>query len=115
MSTTDSCYRELDQQAKAIAIINAYLQHDRPVGSYDCYHPGVIYFKNREYTKAANAFQKQIGYNNLAEVHYYLSLIYKKLHKDIPAIQALSEAKQLNAKGKKLPMVYTHHSNSIFF
>ncbi len=109
------CYSELGQQAKAIAVLNNHLQHATPTGLYDYYQLGAIYFKNGEYVRAVNAFKKQIEYNNLAEAHYYLGLLYKKLDKDSLANQELSEAQQLSAKGKKLPMLYTHHANAVSF
>ncbi|MGE9312153.1 tetratricopeptide repeat protein [Niabella sp. CJ426] len=109
------CHSELGQQAKAISVLSSYLRDAQPIGLYDYYQLGAIHYKNKDYAQAATAFQKQIEYNNLAEAHYYLSLIYKGFHKDILADQELLRAKQLKAEGKKLRVVYTHHSNTIFF
>lgn len=114
-ATKAICYSELGQQAKAISVLSTYLRDAQPIGLYDYYQLGAIYYKNKDYTQAATAFQKQIEHNNLAEAHYYLSLIYKGLHKDILAEQELLRAKQLKGEGKKLRVVYTHHSNAIFF
>ncbi|WP_114792025.1 hypothetical protein U0035_09225 [Niabella yanshanensis] len=109
------CYSELGQGAKAIDILSTYLQKAHPVGLYDYYQLGAIYFKNKDYTRSASAFRKQIEHHELAEAHSYLSLIYKKFHTDSLANQELQQARQLKAEGKKLRMVYTHHSNTIFF
>lgn len=109
------CYSELGQLTHAIAILNNHLHNTTVVGLYDYYQLGAFYFKNKDYIEAMASFKKQVAYNNMAEAHYYLSLTYKKLGKNNMAEQELLQAKQLKAEGKQLQVIYTHHSNAIFF
>jgi len=109
------CYKAIGQKEKAIKIIeNQLISKDYYVGLFDYFHLGVWYLEDGQFKKAIKTFDKQLIENDLAEVHYYLALSYKKL-KDISNYKKQLEiAKTMYNEEKILFDGYTHHFDKIY-
>jgi len=109
------CYKAIGQNEKAIKIIENQLNSkDYSVGLYDYFHLGVWYLENNQYKIAIKAFEKQLIENDLAEVHYYMALSYKKLKDVYNYKEQLEIAKTMYDEGKVLFDPYTNHFDKIY-
>lgn len=109
------CYKMLGQKAKALEIIKNQIEIDGSnVGMFDNLHLGVLYLEQENYNEAIIAFQKQIETNELAEVHYYLSLVYKGMNNNQAYLESLLKAKKLYQNEIYMFDVYTHQVDKIF-
>lgn len=109
------CYKAIGQKQKAINIIeNQLISKDYYVGLFDYFHLGVWYLETNQFKKALKTFEKQVTKNDLAEVHYYMALAYKKLN-DFPNYKKhLEISKVMYGENKVLFDPYTHHYDKIY-
>ena len=109
------CFNAIGEKDKSIEIIENQLNNkDHSVGLYDYFHLGVWYLEDNQFKKALIAFEKQLTENDLAEVHYYMALTYKKLNEFTNYEEELLIANKMYDEGKVLFDAYTHHYNKIF-
>lgn len=109
------CYKAVGQKQKAIKIIeNQLISKDYYVGLFDFFHLGVLYLETNQLKKALIMFEKQINENDLAEVHYYLAISYKKLNDFSNYKKHLEIAKVMYGQGEILFDPYTHHFDKIY-
>ncbi len=109
------CYKALGKKEKAIQIVEDQLaKASHYLGAYDYLHLGVLYLETNQWQKAIEAFQKQEEENNLAENHYYLALVYKKLGQVEPYKYHLKEATSLYHNRYHMFDPYNHLLDEIF-
>jgi len=109
------CYKAIGQKEKAIKIIeNQLISKDYYVGLFDYFHLGVWYLESNQFKKALKAFEKQLTENDLAEVHYYTALTYKKLKDFSNYKKQLEISKTMYNEEKVLFDPYTHHFDKIY-
>lgn len=77
-------YAQTGQMQKAIDLVEYSLHNYESLGyfisPYDYHVLGMLYYFNRQFTDASNAFQKQLSINNrLADTYYYLALTHKSM------------------------------------
>ncbi|MGL4632223.1 MAG: tetratricopeptide repeat protein, partial [Leadbetterella sp.] len=109
------CYSGLDQNQKAIEIIEKQLKVENfSPGNYDYYQLGATYFKLNNLDAALKAFLKQTEISELAENEYYLAKIYK-LQNNLSEYQKHKEkALELYKGDTRLIDPYTHHFNKVY-
>jgi tetratricopeptide (TPR) repeat protein len=109
------CYKAIGQKQKAIKIIeNQLISKDYYVGIFDYFHLGVWYLEDNQFKKSLKTFKKQLIENDLAEVHYYMALTYKKLKDFSNYKKQLEIAKTMYIENKVLFDGYTHHFDKIY-
>lgn len=109
------CYKAIGQKQKAINIIENQLNvANHYLGLFDYFHLGVLYLETNQFEKAISTFKKQLIENDLAEVHYYLALTYKKLNDISKYKEELVTAKLMYNDQKVLFDAYTHHFDKIY-
>ena len=109
------CFNAIGEKDKSIEIIENQLKNkDYSVGLYDYFHLGVWYLEDNQLKKALIAFEKQLIENDLAEVHYYMALTYKKLNEFTNYEEELLIANKMYNERKVLFDIYTHHYDKIF-
>jgi len=109
------CFKAIGKRQEAINIIeNQLIIEDYYAGLFDFFHLGVMYLETNQFNKALITFEKQINVNDLAEVHYYMALTYKKLNDSSNYKKHLEIAKLMYDDGKILFDPYTHHFDKVY-
>ena len=107
------CLDAIGQAQKAIETIEKAMQRKGySVGLYDYYQLGVLYFKQNQYDKALENFEKQSKQNDFAENIYYKSKVSKIRNKDYLDLKKL--ALKSYDEGKTMKDGYTHHFNKVY-
>ncbi len=108
------CYKEIGQKQKAIKILEKQIENESYIGVYDYLHLGVLYLETEMYDNAIIAFEKQEKLNDLAENHYYLALVFKKLGLSKKYIQQLVIAEKFYLDRKKMHDSYNQLIDQIY-
>lgn len=109
------CYKAMGNRNKAIEIMELHISDpDYYAGLYDYLHLGVLYLVEGKYEKAEIALHNQIANNDLAENHYYLSLVYDALGKQKERLIHLHKSKTLFQKGAKMIDGYNELFDQIY-
>ena len=109
------CYNAIGEKQKSIKIIEEQLNiKDYFVGLFDYFHLGVWYLENDQFKKALETLKKQLIENDLAEVHYYMAISYKKLKDFSNYKKQLEISKKMYDENKILFDPYTHFFNKIY-
>lgn len=109
------CYKALGQKEKALEIMEMQLaQPDNHVGLYDYLHLGVVYLELDDPDKAAEALEKQIEHNDLAEAHFYLARCFEARGDWEQTMLHLEEAKRLYAQQRRMADGYMHYDDKVY-
>lgn len=109
------CYKELGQleKAKKIFLIRKNAVDYTP-DLYNDYHYGIIEYELGNFKEAISAFHKQLENNEIAEAHFYLALVYKKLEQLETARTHIAIAKKLYLLDKTMYDNYAENIDKIF-
>lgn len=109
------CYKEIDQPAKAIEIIEAEISKDGYYqGLYDYLHLGVLYFEIGDLEEALSAFQIQSEHQELSETDYYRAMTFKAMDRLDEARASMFLAQEKYLAQTRMHEGYTHHMDKIF-
>ena len=120
------CYRSIGNNEKAIELIEEQIRNEKHFpGLYDYLHLGSLYFDQGDFKRSIEALEKQIGENDMAEVHYYLGMNYyhmSMLRSDYQkgqeeraiSLKEFEKAKELYAEGIRMRDGYSHPVDKIF-
>lgn len=103
------CYKGLGNNIKAIEIMEKQFSNKNYVPLlFDFYHLGVSYFKQKNYLKAKENFEKQIiNKDYYSEPYYYLSLILLQENKKEEAKKMIDKAIYYYDSSKFMKDAYT--------
>jgi len=82
------------------------------IGLYDYLHLGALYFEEKQYDKAIEAFNMQAKIYDIAENYYYKALVYKATGKEY--YDSLNMAKEKFLKQEFMYDVYTHQIDKVY-
>lgn len=110
------CYKVLGDSQKAIAVIEKQIaEPDYAVGLYDNLHLGVLYWEQKNYDKAIEAFQKQSERNAIADNFYYLALVYKNIEDYNSYKEHLEKAKAFYLKERTIFNPYNAYFDKVYW
>jgi tetratricopeptide (TPR) repeat protein len=109
------CYKQIGDNNKARTIIENLLQSkEYAVGLFDYLHLGVLYLEWGDVEKALVALHKQAASGDVAEVHYYLALVYRQLGNTEAYQKAKDTAIKMYAREMRMFDQYNYMIDQIF-